>query len=544
MTNFKSLMFLDLFKGLFLKLGIDYPVMRRILQVKLTMDSRRVPTIFNQPNAKKKEGNQFLKSLGIYALFGLFLVIFIVMGDNYIYQMSITFGVIMFIVMTSMISDFSSVLLDVRDKTILSTKPVSKRTINAAKTLHICIYMTLLTGALTAIPLIAGLIRHGFVFFLVFFIELWLVGMFILVVTALIYITILRFFDGERLKDIINYVQILLSVGMLIGYQVLARSFEIVDLTVNFQYYWWHAFIPPIWYGSVFELVNGNVSTYSIIFSILAVIVPFISIIIYIRLIPTFERNLQKLMSHTEKGKKKESRIGRLWAKLLCRTQEERTFFRFASLLMKKERDFKLKVYPSLGFALVIPFVFLFNQLYMSTFAELRDSNSLFLVIYFCIIMIPTAILMLKYSGTYKGAWIYRVTPIKDTSVIYSGTLKAFLVKLFLPIYVILSIIFVSIFSFRIWEDLIIVLIVSCIYTVICFKVLNQTTLPFTQSFDAIQQSETGKIFMLMFIMGGFAIVHYISTIIPFGTYIYMVVLLVVNVFIWKKAFSSRNKSY
>ena len=60
MDDFKSLRFLDLFKRLFIKFGIDYVVMRKILQVKLTMDQRRVPTMFN--GAKKKEGNNFLKS--------------------------------------------------------------------------------------------------------------------------------------------------------------------------------------------------------------------------------------------------------------------------------------------------------------------------------------------------------------------------------------------------------------------------------------------------------------------------------------------------
>ncbi|MFZ3579919.1 hypothetical protein [Virgibacillus sp. DJP39] len=56
--------------------------------------------------------------------------------------------------MTSMISDFSTVLLDVRDKNILSTKPVDKRTISAAKMVHVSIYMSLLTGAFVAVPLI------------------------------------------------------------------------------------------------------------------------------------------------------------------------------------------------------------------------------------------------------------------------------------------------------------------------------------------------------------------------------------------------------
>ncbi|MBO1913692.1 hypothetical protein J4G37_53870, partial [Microvirga sp. 3-52] len=81
MQNFKSLQFLRLFKGLFEKFGIDFEAMQKILMIKLTMDQRRVPTIFNE--SKKKEGNHFFKSLWIYALYGLILVPFMLLGTNY-----------------------------------------------------------------------------------------------------------------------------------------------------------------------------------------------------------------------------------------------------------------------------------------------------------------------------------------------------------------------------------------------------------------------------------------------------------------------------
>ena len=147
MKEFRTLLFLDWFQGLFTRLGFDYRLLRRILQVKLTMDQRRVPTIFQQQGRKKgKDENRFIKSLWVYALFGLFVIPFIVMGDQYIFQMSITFTVLIFIVMTSMISDFSVVILDIRDHTILFTKPVERKTISLAKTLHVFIYLFFLTG--------------------------------------------------------------------------------------------------------------------------------------------------------------------------------------------------------------------------------------------------------------------------------------------------------------------------------------------------------------------------------------------------------------
>ena len=50
MKDNKILKFLDLFKLVFQKMGIDYPVMRKILQVKLLLDGRRTSTVLNNSN--------------------------------------------------------------------------------------------------------------------------------------------------------------------------------------------------------------------------------------------------------------------------------------------------------------------------------------------------------------------------------------------------------------------------------------------------------------------------------------------------------------
>ncbi|MDI6603579.1 MAG: hypothetical protein QME35_00295 [Thermoanaerobacteraceae bacterium] len=81
----------------------------------------------------------------------------------------------------------------------------------------------------------------------------------------------------------------------------------------------------------------------------------------------------------------------------------EKTFFRFANDMMKNERQFKLKVYPSLGFAVVLPFILLFDNLRSNPFSNI-SSSKIYLSIYFCSLMFPTAMMMIKYSESYKAA--------------------------------------------------------------------------------------------------------------------------------------------
>lgn len=181
MKDFKILKFLDKFKGIFEKLGVDYDVTRNILQVKLIMDGRRIPTIMSNSKRRSQDidedKNKFVGSLWIYALYGLIVVPFVLGRNNYMLEMSIAFGIIIFIVMTSLISDFSSVLLDVRDINIIHSKPVSAKTINIAKILHVLIYMCMLTLAVAGPALIVSLVRQGLLFFIIFFLELVLMDL-------------------------------------------------------------------------------------------------------------------------------------------------------------------------------------------------------------------------------------------------------------------------------------------------------------------------------------------------------------------------------
>lgn len=535
MKDFKILKILDAFRNLFELLGVDYDIMRRILQVKLTMDGRCVPTIIRRSSNKKtenKDENSFIKSLWLYGLMGLIMLPF-VMINNYIFGMSLIFGMIMFMIMTSLISDFSSVLLDIRDKNIIFSKPVSSKTLSMAKTIHILIYMFFLTFALSGMALVLSLIKHGLVFFIIFLLEIILMDLLIVVLTALLYLIILKFFDGEKLKDIINYVQIGLSIAITIGYQLIGRLFSFVNLNAVFSPKWWQYFIVPIWFGAPFELaLHSNTHIYYVIFSLLAVFVPIISIIIYIKLIPSFEKNLQKLNNNGTKTRKKNKKIFERISRLVCFDKKERIFFRFASDMMKNERDFKLKVYPSLGFALIFPFIFIFSELHANTLHNIA-SGKMYLNIYFCALLLPTVVMMMKYSVQYKGSWIYKVMPIENVAPVFKGTLKALIVKLLCPIFIAESILFIIIFGFRILPDLIAVLLNVLLFTLICFHIIKKS-LPFSEPFESGQQSERFTIFPLMILLGILAGIHYGITLIHYGIYIYIVILILGNIAVWK----------
>ncbi len=540
MREFAALKALDACKGLFALAGVNYPAMRRILQAKLTMDRRRAPTVFSQSRSKADDGqdrNLFGGALWLYALLGLIMVPFVLMGDAFWFQMSLVFGVFMFFAATAMISDFSAVLLDVRDRNVLGTKPIDRRTIGAAKAVHVFLYLAMVSGALIAGPLVAGTVKHGPGFAALFLVCIALIDLAVVAATALLYALLLRWFDGERLKDTINYVQIALSIAIAAGYQVLVRSFNLVDLQIGFEPAAWQLWLPPLWFAAPFELLlRGEADAIAAAAVALAVAVPALSIALYARLSPAFERSLAKLTAHGGKARRRSRLTDRL-AALLCRSKEERAFFRFASAMLTAEREFKLKVYPSLGMALIFPFVFLFQILDDKSLSEL-GATRWYLSIYIGGLMIPAVLQMLKYSGAYKGAWILRVAPTADRGAMQRGTVKAALARLLSPVAALLGIAYFAIFGVGFAPHFAAVALGFCLYAALCFW-FSAKAAPFSESFVGVKSGGI-EILGLMLLLGVIFLMHLVASSVAWGVWAYLVLLWLANRYVWKAAFRFR----
>lgn len=531
MHNFRTLKILDRFQALFEKFNIDYSVLRHILAIKFLMDERRVLTILTETNEKKK--SSFMRFLWIYFLYG-FILVFFVFGDAYMLQVSIMFGVALFILMTALIADFSPVMLDVRDRTIIGTKPIDKRTIGVAKFIHILIYLIQITGAFTIIPIIFMLIVQGFMFTILFIVMLSFFMLFIIAFTSLIYMVVLKWFGGDLLKSMINYVQITFAIGVIVGYQIVIRSYGLIDLQTDYIVKSWHMLLPPMWFAAPFELIlNQNTQTEIIILSLLAIIIPIIAFFIYYAFIPAFESNLQKLLETSRARKKSTFSFERLWKSLLCKTEKTREYFQFIYRTIDREREFKLKVYPSLGIGLVLPFIFIFSEASFRPFAEITESY-LYLCIYLMHIFIGIAIYTFQFSGNFKGAWIFTVSGNTNSLDLYAAVIKVFLVKLYVPMFLFVGIPFYILFrSFSI-IDLAIVFVSAIIQAILSYEIGVESQYPFSLPSDQSSNENMAKAIILMLLTIPFAIFHFLSTLVPFVSYGYFIILCVVAIFLWR----------
>lgn len=543
MKNFTSLKLLDKFKFVFEKSGVDYRIMRRILQMKLTMDGRRVPTIMANQKNEDDDKNFFLRSLISYGIIGVVAMFTIIAPFGLFFKMSICLGMITFMIMTTMIADFSTVLLDIKDKNILMSKPIDSRTINMAKMMHIFIYISIVTSVVAGPSMIAGTIKHGLYFFIIFFIVLLLSIAFIVFLTSMLYALVLNFFDGEKLKDIINYVQIMLSIILLVGYQFVGRMFDVFHYDVVFTPKWWTYIIPPAWFAAPFSIfVENDFASHYIYLSILGIVVPIISLVIYVKvIIPYFEKNLSKLNNNSSKKDRfndYKRAYHRMISKIFCYDRKEDIFFRFTQKMISNERKLKLRIYPNMAFAALMPLIIIFrgsgrNRPFSETIADISEGK-FYLTIYISILILSSLIIMIKTSDKYNGAWIYRVLPLETPTPIYRGAFKGFLTRYVIPVFLIPCAVFFMICGSRILIDLVLMSLNLILLCLLIYKTSSKE-LPFGKDFNHIQENNIMALITSLGFCGVSAGLHIMLRSFKYGLLIYCFAVMIGIVLVWMK---------
>ncbi len=518
--EFVSLKILDKFQGLFERFGIDYEIMRTILKTKLILDTRRAPVFDNNNRKKDSESTSLIKGYLFHLIFGVFLAFFIYFIQDEMIRMIYFSGAFFFMTTMYLISDFSFVLLDTKDKNIIMTRPVDSKVVSLSKVLHILIYMFRLNAFIAGPSLIAIVRLNGAAAIPILILEILLMDLLIFLVTAFIYLLVLRFFDGELLRNIINFIQILLTVLVTVGYQIAVRMIdfsELHSLTYNFKFH--NFFNPILWFGAPFEILfNGGRETYLYIFTILLIAVPLICFVIYLRLSKKMESLLLKLEGQGRERPSKH-RFELMAGKILSRNEAVKQSFHFANAIIRSDRSLKLKIYPSLATGILLPVIMILNMGARRQGFEAGGYEYLFL--YFNFLVIPTVLELTMYSSAWKGSYVYFISGFNNIKELYMGVLQAVAVRLIAPLMIMNSVVFIVIFKERFIADMV-VLILAGIAVLPFLGKIYYTELPFSVPIDESNQNKSiDKFFLSMGVVACFVAIHAISHMLPMGIWVY-----------------------
>ncbi len=511
------LKFLDFFTWTFRLIKVDYSQLRAIVATKLLIDSRRQHISFSR-KSNTESGNAFLMTLFFYAIFGGFVALAMYSIPSFMLSMIFFFAYIMVMVAMTLITDFSSILLDTSDNTIILPRPVDGRTLFVSRITHILLYLGQLTFALSVFPIILVLLKYGGMLTVFFLLALVLSIITALVLTNAVYLLILQFASEEKLRNVINSFQIFMAVAIMGGYQILPRIMERLDMeTYVFEIKWWSYLLPPVWMAGMLELTHfGFVDAKHIGLAICAISLPPASAYLVSRyLTPVFSKKLGALnggIQPIEKHKKEKDGLVSRISSWITSTAAEQGAFNLIYKILARDRKIKLKIYPAFGYIIIFGLIFLLRgkEDFATTWANLPNSDYHLLLLYLTVMVLQVALYEIPYSDDFKASWIYFSTPIIKPGEILAGTLKAIFVKLFLPGYIAISTLVLFVWGIAAWDDIIFGLFNNFLM-LLTLALINKRHVPLSMAPNV--RTQTGNLlrgiltFLLIAILG---MVHYL----------------------------------
>jgi ABC-2 type transport system permease protein len=509
-------------KALYANLGVNNVHLKAILATKLLMDDRRPGTI--QQTRKKEQAKPVkLATLGtmlLSAILGLFFVISFYVSKDTVTQFTIFFAFFIFLLASTLITDFTTVLIDVRDNAIILPKPVNDRTFLLARLLHIVIHVSKMMVPMSVPGLITVGIEKGMtgVFALMALIP-FATLLTIFFINAL-YVFILKVTTPEKFKSIISYFQIGFTIFIYGAYQLVPR---LINKSILENYSipqdGWSLLIPPFWFAGGWQLLtHPQGSLILIIALLLSIAMPLISIWIVVKYFaPSFMQKLSmisgselaenKQLVFTGNSTKPVASFAEKIALLVTKSGAERMGFMLAWHITSRSRDFKMRIYPSMGYLIVYLLIMANNNRNTGMndiITQTKSGKMVFITaMYFIGFVIMQALLQIKFSDKSKAAWIYYTTPVAQPGNIISGAAKATILKFYLPLALVISALGTGFIGLKIVPNL---LLGMSNQLLICFIIayISATDLPFSKT-----ETTTHK--------GGSFIRGMFSMLLPFG---------------------------
>jgi hypothetical protein len=472
----------SLFYPVLEKTGVDTQQLDDILRVKILMDNRRPKAMFAVRKGAKSDGKQspWLISF-VTLLMGFFIGLLLTLNQKPYVGETYYFLVFMVLMALTLISDFTTVLIDTRDQFILLPRPVNDRTIAVSRILHISIYvlrLALIQGfpALIIVGFVDGIFAVPLFFFQILeatFLSIFLVN--------IVYLLLMKSVSPQRFKDVISYFQIGFSVMIFAAYYLLPRLINVSVLgNVDLLSHWWAYLLPPVWIAALNEsLIHAAHANYiTRILAIIGFTVPFLGLWFVAKVLaPGFNRRLSIIATSDGNNNataevKKAGKFNLIskFANFLAPDPIENAGFRITWKLAARTREFKMKVYPAFAY---VPIYFLYFALngkgdsLIDRWNKLQSGHNYVFLVYLCTFILSSILMNISMSEKYKSAWVYYALPVDKPGKILSGMYKAIITLYFLPYCLVLSIGIVIIWGPQAINDIILAFLVSLIYGIL-----------------------------------------------------------------------------
>jgi hypothetical protein len=374
-----------------------------------------------------------------------------------------------------------------------------------ARIVHVVAYVFSFTLALSLFPIIFVGIRYGILALLLFVTLVFLSALLAVFFTNLLYVLLIRFSSEARVRQVVTYAQVLMSIVFIGGAQTLPRLIDIEAIQkATATIAWWHYLLPPFWMGGLMDaFVNRHFEMPYQAFAALGLLFPAAALWVMNSAVSrditrkllaasTAESGETTASERTETQKTLSERLS-AW---LTGHPAEKMGFELTWKITGRDQKFKVRTYPSLGILLPVYFSF-----FRTGIVETSTWQHI-LVLYFLSLLVTALLTNSQFSDDHRAAWLYTAPPLQQPGKVLLGSLKALVIKLFVPLYLVISVFVVWLWGWHTVGDIALAFCNNLLFLTI-FALTGPKRFPFSAPPVEAQQSSNFAVAMLMMILSG-----------------------------------------
>lgn len=490
--------------------GVDARQLRVLLATYFRQDLRGGGSFHKPGKSEYITSNwMLLIPLGIHAMGGLFISLLAMAGADVFLYSIIALSYTSFLVALIVLTESANTIFNPNESDIIGHLPISPETLLAAKILNLLFFAMLFAVAANLLPSVMGVWagRSGIGFIPAHALAATMTSLFITALIVSCYGLLMRYVSKERFDSFVAWAQAGLTLAVILGYQLLPHIADREELTGRFEFRHYLLLYPPAWFAGLAMLLMGNFEPGFAALAALGLGSLAISIAVGIKKIAA-SYSPEALISRgvrKEKAEKIHRKSRGSLAGLLLRDPVERAVFDLVSIYIRRDREIKVRLYPSLATFLFFPLLALITGKLDNPFREAFEFERAFYAM-FAAEMVPfvslTAIESLLFSNHYQAGYIFHAAPIERIGQVNGGFRKAVLSHVTAAGFLILFA-FYSIF----WRDPLDALLMLAPWLAITPAVLvvpfiGRQLFPLSRRYQKGQQTGRNTIILLASVLG------------------------------------------
>jgi ABC-2 type transport system permease protein len=380
--------------------------------------------------------------LAMYGVLGLLLSLLALTHPD-VFTFSLIICAYTFLVCgMSMVAESSTMLFDPSENDILGHRPIHPRTLLFAKSLGMVALTLALAFAINLLPMFTGLMVHDsrWWFPIAHLVTMVLLVLFCTAAVVFVYALLARLVSRRTFDTVASWSQVVVTAILIISYQLVPRLMDRMEGLHIDSANPALLFLPPTWFAGLTLLLLGvDTGPRTLGMAATAVLAtPLVGWGALRYLATDYTKQLAALGETPAPSPASDApsatRVGGLRLERLLgpwlRDPVERGSFLLAAAYLMRDRDVRMRVYPSLALFVVFPVIAIIDQTQAVRF-------SVMLLVYFAATVPSTVMMTLKASPHHAAADLFHYAPIASSAPIFHGVRKASLVLITLPALVI-----------------------------------------------------------------------------------------------------------